>query len=236
MKDSRPSASDEVEQLLRNAELRNEFERYLDESMSRVNVQHLTLAAENEFLASDVGLGTGAGAAHLPLVRSRTAVAAARVAWPRRTCTRSSAEVDPQALPEADRPGLHRSSQRPGPVLFDLSVTSCPAREKKLDYPGNYLHWDCTGPSGDPEVWLRYYADEEERGGVGGQLSAALAVAQLPPPYPRPAPRAGELIHPKMVFGNSDAAPAVPSSPSVYTGEGTGDPLSASLYGQCMAM
>ncbi len=52
MFESRQPASDEVEQLLRNAELRDELERYLDESISRVNVQQLPLAAENEFLAS----------------------------------------------------------------------------------------------------------------------------------------------------------------------------------------
>ena len=39
--------SDEVDQLLRNAELRDELERYFDESISRVNVQHFSLAAEN---------------------------------------------------------------------------------------------------------------------------------------------------------------------------------------------
>jgi len=38
-----------------------------------------------------------------------------------------------------------------------------PAREKKIDWPNNYLHWDCTGANCDPEVWLRYYATEEER-------------------------------------------------------------------------
>src|SRR3974377_2480527 len=43
---------DEVDQLLRNAELRDELERYFDESTSRVTVHHLTLAAENEFLAA----------------------------------------------------------------------------------------------------------------------------------------------------------------------------------------
>ena len=43
---------DEVEQLLRNAELRDELERYFDESISRVNVQHFSLAAENDFLAA----------------------------------------------------------------------------------------------------------------------------------------------------------------------------------------
>ena len=44
--------STDVEELMRNAELRDELERYLDESISRVNVQQLPLAAENEFLAS----------------------------------------------------------------------------------------------------------------------------------------------------------------------------------------
>ena len=42
----------EVEQLLLNADLRDELERYFDESISRVNIQHLTLSAENDFLAS----------------------------------------------------------------------------------------------------------------------------------------------------------------------------------------
>jgi len=27
----------------------------------------------------------------------------------------------------------------------------------------NYLHWDCSHAGGDPDVWLRYYATEEER-------------------------------------------------------------------------
>ena len=40
---------EDVDQILRNAELRDELERYLDESISRVNVQHLPLAAENDF-------------------------------------------------------------------------------------------------------------------------------------------------------------------------------------------
>ena len=51
MHESRRPQPDEVDQLLRNAELRDELERYFDESISRVNIQHATLAAENEFLA-----------------------------------------------------------------------------------------------------------------------------------------------------------------------------------------
>src|ERR1041385_2512422 len=43
---------DEVEHLLRNAQLRDELEPYFDESIGRVNVDELTTPVENEFLAS----------------------------------------------------------------------------------------------------------------------------------------------------------------------------------------
>ncbi len=43
---------EEVEHLLRNAQLRDEMEPYLDEAIRRVNVQELTTPVENEFLAS----------------------------------------------------------------------------------------------------------------------------------------------------------------------------------------
>ena len=43
---------DEVEHLLRNAELRNEIEPYFDESIGCVNVEVLPTPVENEFLES----------------------------------------------------------------------------------------------------------------------------------------------------------------------------------------
>ena len=43
---------DEVEHLLRNAELRDELEPYFDESIRSVNVDELPTPVENEFLAS----------------------------------------------------------------------------------------------------------------------------------------------------------------------------------------
>src|SRR5437016_1722822 len=43
---------DEVEHLLRNAQLRDELEPYFDESIGRVNVEELPTPVENEFLAS----------------------------------------------------------------------------------------------------------------------------------------------------------------------------------------
>src|SRR5262245_56201379 len=43
---------DEVEHLLRNAELRDELEPFFDESTRCVNVEELPTPVENEFLAS----------------------------------------------------------------------------------------------------------------------------------------------------------------------------------------
>ena len=44
--------TDEVEHLLRNAQLRDELEPYFDESIVRVNVAAVPTPVENEFLAS----------------------------------------------------------------------------------------------------------------------------------------------------------------------------------------
>ena len=52
MVDSCHPRPEEVEELLRNAELRDELEPYYDESISRIRLQHLPLTVENEFLAS----------------------------------------------------------------------------------------------------------------------------------------------------------------------------------------
>jgi hypothetical protein len=177
---------DDVEQLLRNAELRDELERYFDESISRVNVQHLTLAAENDFLASMLAWEQ---APVLPIYR-----------WfePELRPPR------PEALGDEDLPhileGVIRKLFRRRIVLDFTDHLSdralytmifrdiLPAREKKIDWPASWLHWDCTGPSGDPETWLRYYATEEER-----EEWAETYRQPLPPtaplPYPRDLPR-----------------------------------------------
>src|SRR5690242_12888742 len=43
---------EEVEHLLRNAQLRDELEPYFDESIGRVNIEEVPTPVENEFLAS----------------------------------------------------------------------------------------------------------------------------------------------------------------------------------------
>ena len=173
---------EEVEQLLRNAELRNELDRYFDESISRVNVRHLSLAAENEFLACMLAWEQ---APVLPIYR-----------W-----------FEPELRPPRPEPlsdeDLHRILWEVIQKLFDKRIlldfadhlTDCelyclifrdilPAREKKIDWPDNYLHWDCSAPSGDPEVWLRYYATEQERAGWFQTYRLP-----LPPTAPLPHPR-----------------------------------------------
>jgi hypothetical protein len=186
MFDSRRPQPEEVEQLLRNAELRDELERYFDESISRVNIQHLTLAAENDFLASMLAWEQ---APVLPIYR-----------W-------FEPELRPPRPESLDDEDLHHILWEVIRKLFSKRIVLdftdhlsdrelycmifrdiLPAREKKLDWPTNYLHWDCTGPGSDPEVWLRYYATEEERQGWAETYRQPLPRA-APAPYPRRLPR-----------------------------------------------
>jgi hypothetical protein len=182
MFNTRRPQPDEVEQLLRNAELRDELERYFDESISRVNIQHLTLAAENEFLACMLAWEQ---APVLPIYR-----------WfdPELRPPR------PDALSDEDLNHIlwhviHRLFEKRIVLDFTDHLSDrdlyclifrdiLPAREKKIDWPNNYLHWDCTGADCDPEIWLRYYATEEAR------LDWAEMYRQpLPPSCPVPFPR-----------------------------------------------
>jgi len=189
MHQSRRPHPDEVEQLLRNAELRNELERYFDESISRVNIRHFSLAAENEFLACMLAWEQ---APVLPIYR-----------WfePELRPPR------PESLNDEDlkcilwdvirklarrRIVLDFTDHLSDRQLYCLIYRDIlPAREKKMDRPGNYLHWDCTGPNPDPEVWLRYYATEEERTDWSATYRQPLPPA-APPPHPRKLPREPE--------------------------------------------
>jgi hypothetical protein len=179
------SQPDEVDQLLRNAELRDELERYFDESISRVNVQHFTLAAENDFLAAMLAWEQ---APVLPIYR-----------W-------FEPELRPPRPESLSEEALHK-------ILWDvigklyqkriiLDFTDhlndrelyclifrdiLRAREKKLEGQNNYLHWDCTGANADPEIWLAYYATEEEREDWADSYGQPLPPT-LPLPYPRDLP------------------------------------------------
>ncbi|OHB72947.1 MAG: hypothetical protein A2V70_00145 [Planctomycetes bacterium RBG_13_63_9] len=185
MYDSRRPQPDEVEQLLQNAELRNELERYFDESISRVRLQHLTLAAENEFLAAMLAWEQ---APVLPIYR-----------WfepelrPPRPDALGDEDVhhilwDVIRKLYARRIVLDFTDHLSDRQLYCMIVRDIlPSREKKLDWPSSYLHWDCTGINGNPDAWLRYYATEEEREDWAQTYRQPLPPAGRPP-YPRDMP------------------------------------------------
>ena len=186
MYDSHHPQSDEVDQLLRNAELRDELERYFDESISRVNVQHFSLAAENEFLAAMLAWEQ---APVLPIYR-----------WfePEMRPPR------PESLGDVD---LHK-------ILWDvirklyqkrivLDFTDhltdrelycllfrdiLPAREKKIDWPNNYLHWDCTGATATRRSGFAT-TPRKKSARIGPTPTTSRCPPSLPLPYPRQLPR-----------------------------------------------
>jgi hypothetical protein len=176
---------DEVDQLLRNAELRDELERYYDESISRVNIQHATLAQENEFLGCMLAWEQ---APVLPIFR-----------W-------FEPEMRPPRPESLSDENLHKILGDVIRKLFSKHIVLdftdhlsdrdlymliyrdiLPAREKKVEWPTNYLHWDCTGSNADAEVWLKYYATEEERLDWSDTYDQPLPPVE-PLPYPRNLP------------------------------------------------
>lgn len=186
MPEARSSQPDEVEELLRNAELRDELEPYYDESITSVNVEHLPLTAENEFLASMLAWEM---APVLPIYR-----------WfepelrPPRPDVLTDGELHEilgdlvQKLFEK-RIVLDFTDHLSDRELYCLIYRAIlPSREKKIDGGKNYLHWDCAGASGDPEIWLQYYASEDDRQAWADTYHQPLP-RRARPPYPRQLPR-----------------------------------------------
>ncbi|HEX4132006.1 MAG TPA: hypothetical protein VHZ24_18380 [Pirellulales bacterium] len=187
MSESQLPRPDEVEHLLRNAELRDELEPFFDESIAALDVQRVPTPVENEFLASMLEWER---APILPIAQWFT---------------------PPLLLPPPDTLDEHRLRSllwNAVRKLFEhrivLDFTDhlsdrqlyclvyrdiLPSREKKLDNPNNYLHWDCAGVSEDAETWLRYYATQQEREEWLSQFPDETLPAREPPPYPRRLPR-----------------------------------------------
>ncbi|PHS01311.1 MAG: hypothetical protein COA78_22945, partial [Blastopirellula sp.] len=63
-----------------------------------------------------------------------------------------------------------------------------PSEEKMVDLPTNCLYFNCAQPDESPEIWMQYYATEEER------FDWEEESGQSPPPvlnkpHPRTLPR-----------------------------------------------
>jgi hypothetical protein len=177
---------EEVEHLLRNAQLRDEMEPYLDEAVRSVNVQELPTPVENEFLAS-------------------------MLAWERAPVLPISKWFTPElSLPHPDTLvgfALHEQLWDTIHKLFEKRIVLdftdhlsdrelytliyrdiLPSLEKKIESEGNYLHWDCAGMGDDPQIWLRYYASQADRENWVEDFPGPLPDRQEPP-YRRELPR-----------------------------------------------
>ncbi len=178
IKPDSPHSSD-VDQLLRNAQLRDALEPLLDESISRVNAERMTTRCENEFLES-------------------------MLEWERAPMLPICQWFDPKLqIPAPDE----LNDDQLGEVLTDtigqlftkhvvLDFTDhlddralyciiyrdiLPAYEKQILRESNYLHWDCANIDGDQEIWLRYYACQEEREMWAFETRQTPPMAEEPP-------------------------------------------------------
>lgn len=177
---------DEVEHLLRNAQLRDALDPYLDEAYVSINAHRLPTPVENQWLES-------------------------MLAWERAPTLPIAQWFEPPLVipaPEglADEP-LHDLLWDTIQKLFDKRIVLdftdhlsdrqlytiiyrdiLPAQEKQFDRGENFLHWDCADTAENPEVWLRYYASDEDRRQWLETESDPLPDRE-PPPFPRKLPR-----------------------------------------------
>ena len=175
---SRPPQPEEVEHLLRNAQLRDDIAPYLDESICRVNVQELPTPVENEFLASMLAWELALRAGDSPVVHAALELPHPDTLADARTqktgCGKQFASYSPAA-----------SCWISPIILTDRELYTLiyrdilPSPEKKIDAADNYLHWDCADMGGDPEIWLRYYATPEERESWAADLPGPLPAHEI---------------------------------------------------------
>ena len=184
---SRGHISEDVEHLLRNAQLRDELEPLCYESLASLKMASLPTPVENEFLAS-------------------------MLAWERAPILPIGCWFDPEIrLPHPDTLDNAQLSRLLWQTIHQLFTKRIvldftdhlsdrqlycliyrdilPAREKKIDSLRHYLHWDCANVSDDPQIWLRYYATAEEREAWIEEMGDTLPEAEEPP-FSRNLPRA----------------------------------------------
>ena len=177
---------EEIDHLLRNAQLRDELEPYCDEAVYSLNTRRVPTPIENEFLAS-------------------------MLEWERAPIVPIAQWFDPELqrpAPESlDDAHVHSLLWQTIQQLFGAGIVLdftdhlsdrqlytiiyrdiLPAPEKRINRRENFLHWDCANSADDPETWLRYYADEEERREWLETDDAPLPAVE-PLPYPRQLPR-----------------------------------------------
>jgi hypothetical protein len=177
---------DEVEHLLRNAQLRDELEPYFDESIQCVNVRHLPTPVENEYLESMLEWEKA------PVLPIRDWFEPPLIIpHPDAVSGRELSDILWETIQKLyeKRIVLDFTDHLSDRELYCLVFSDIlPSSEKRVRASNNYLHWDCANTTGDPETWLRYYASPEEREAWEQEFNFPLPPSE-PPPYPRQMPR-----------------------------------------------
>ena len=177
----------EVDELLLNAELRTELDFYFDESPGFVNSNQfsLPLQVENDFLTCLLEWET---APLLPVYR-----------WfePEMRLPHPD-NLRQEHLPTLLSEVIDRLYDKKIVLDFTDHLTDSelyrliyqdilPAREKRLTHRCGYIHWDCSRTGEDPDLWLAYYASDDDR-----ECWAEMFLQPLPPkmipPYQRDLP------------------------------------------------
>ena len=183
--------SEEVDLLMRNAELRDELEPYFDESIGRVNVEQLSTRKENEFLASMLAWERAPilpiaewfePALELPNPEEFSHDAAGESKLRERLWDTIYKLFEKRIVLDFTD---HLSDRSLYCLIFRDIISS---QEKKIESTHSYLHWDCADVCGNPDVWLRYYASVEDRDDWAQETGETLPPRELPP-FPRRLPR-----------------------------------------------
>lgn len=155
------SNTNQVDHLLRNAELRDQLEPLHDESIGRVDAGRMTTSSENEFLESMLAWERA------PMLPIREWFSPALI-------LAAPDQVTDTELPAALARTIDQLYQQHIVLDFTDHLNDrqlytliyrdiLPSYEKKIARRDSYLHWDCANTNGDPNTWLRFYATEEER-------------------------------------------------------------------------
>jgi hypothetical protein len=185
MAPSRPN-SEEIDELLLNARLRDELEPFLDESIHMFDSTHVPTRKENEFLASMLAWER---APVLPI--SRWFEPELKLPAPDKLSDAEISHLLADTIEKlySQRIMLDFTEHLSDRQLYTLILRDIlPSPEKKVDLPRNYLHWHCFDDSDEPDIWLRYYASDEERQAWREETGQALP-PQAKPPFPRRMPR-----------------------------------------------
>ena len=151
----------EVDLLLLNAQLRDELEPFMDESVELVNASQMSTEEENNFLQAML---CWERSPVIPI--SQWFEPELQLPHPDTLSDRNLSKLMWDAVERLAEQHIylqctdHLSDRQLYCVLFRDIL---PATEKKLDLPENNLIWKLVDLDSDTEVWLTYYADDEER-------------------------------------------------------------------------